>query len=55
MKQEGVWPNCFTFVRVLNVCPSAVAVEKGRYTMSRPLKMGASQMSLLGIAWLTCM
>jgi pentatricopeptide repeat protein len=50
-QQEGMSPDSFTFVPVLNACAS---LRAGVF-MNRLLKAVMSQMSLLGTALLICM
>ncbi len=55
LQQEGVQPNCVTFVGVLNACGSIVALERAGVLMSRSFNVDGIQMSLCRVAWLTCM
>ncbi|CAK9226489.1 unnamed protein product [Sphagnum troendelagicum] len=40
MQQEGVEPNCFTFVGVLNACASVAALEDGRHVHKQIIESG---------------
>ncbi len=53
-QQQSVQLNSVTFVGMLNACASVVVLEEAGVFISRSFKMVASLMSLLGLAWLTC-
>jgi hypothetical protein len=53
-QQQSVQLDSVTFVGMLNACPSVVVLEEAGVFISRSFKMVASLMSLLGLAWLTC-
>jgi pentatricopeptide repeat protein len=40
MQEEGVCPNSFTFVGVLNACASIVALEEGRCAHEQIMQSG---------------
>ncbi len=40
MQEEGVCPNSFTFVGVLNACASIVAIEEGRCAHEQIMQSG---------------
>jgi pentatricopeptide repeat protein len=40
MQQEGVQPNCVTFVAVLNACASVIALEEGRCVHHQIIQSG---------------
>jgi len=48
MQQEGVQPNSFTFMAVLNVCASVVAIKEGRYVHEQIIQSGWDSDVLLG-------
>ncbi len=56
MQQEGVEPNCVTFIGVLNACASVAALDKGRHVHQQIIQSGCDLIFLwLIIALLTCM
>jgi pentatricopeptide repeat protein len=48
MKQEGVHPNAFTFVAVLNACASLVALEDGRCAHEQIIQSGCESDVFVG-------
>jgi hypothetical protein len=55
MQQEGGHPSSVTFVGLLNVCASTVALKEAGAIISRLFIVDGIQISLCAIAWLTCM
>jgi hypothetical protein len=53
-QQQSVQLDSVTFVGMLNACASVVVLEEAGVFISRSFKMVASLMSLLGLAWFTC-
>jgi pentatricopeptide repeat protein len=55
MQAEGVQPDSFTFVGVLNNVPALLHWKRAGLFMSRSFEVVMNQSLLWGIAWLTCM
>ncbi len=55
MQQEGVQPNSFAFVGVVNACANLVALEEGRCAHEQVIQSGWDSNVFVGLAWSTCM
>jgi pentatricopeptide repeat protein len=55
--QQGVTPNKFTFVLLINACAGLGALECGRHVHGQLIQSGCESTCLCGqyVAWWTCM